>query len=103
MADAYNLENLTYQIDPTQKIKISDVIDLSSIQNFLAPAIKITVIILAVWIIFKIISWITSAIRDKRIKKTYKNTEEILFRLNTLEKKLDSLTKAKKPKEEKKK
>ena len=81
------------------KLNISDVINLEPIKNFLSTALTITAIILAIYVIFKIIGWARNYSRDKRIKLTFQNTEEIKSRLDKIEKKIDEI--GKKPKTEK--
>jgi len=92
---ALNSEDLSFNIS---KIPISDIINLEPIKKFSILLLKIVIILLVIWIIFKIISYIKVGRINRRIFKTYDNTEEIKKRLDSLEKKIDKLIEKKKRK-----
>jgi biopolymer transport protein ExbB/TolQ len=80
------------------RISISDFINLDPVKQFLDIALKVGITVIIIWLIFKIISAIRAGRINRRIFKTYDNTEEIKRRLDKIEKKLDNLTTKKKSK-----
>lgn len=67
-------------------------IDFSSILNVLKSVLGILVILIALFIFYKVIRFIMNRIRESRIRNTYKNTGKILEKLNMLEAKIDFLS-----------
>jgi len=87
------MANLTGDIP---KISISDIINLEPIKQILNVTLTIAAVILIIWLIFKFISAIKSGRVNRRIFKTYDNTEEIKKRLDSIDKKLDKVVGKKK-------
>ncbi len=84
---------------------ISDVINIEPIRNFFLTLFKILTAFLVIYIIFKIIELIRVYLRERRIKLTYKNTEEIKTKLTQIENRINEIHQKifiKKVKEEKK-
>jgi len=95
------ISNLSIGV-PYGKISLKDLIDITPIQGILSTIVKVSIVIIAVYILIKIISGIFSAIKYKRIKKTYRNTEEMIGRLSNIEKKLDEILNSAKEKHSRK-
>lgn len=81
MPDINNVTDLTSLVDINQAFQ--------PIKDALVTAGKIALIVLAVFIIFKLISIWRESRKYKRIKQTYNNTEKILEKLEQIEKKLN--------------
>jgi len=80
---------------------VKDIFNNPQLKEILQTSLKIAIAILIVYLILKLISFIYSAIQNRRIKKTYTNTEEIKERLNVIEEKLDKIIGKKSKKQDK--
>jgi hypothetical protein len=96
MADLTDITNLT-------GVNVTQLIDWTPILEKLKLIANIGLIILAAYIIYRIIKFIFARIRERRIKKTYENTKLILEKLDKIEKKLDMREKPEKIKVKEKK
>lgn len=72
-------------------LSASDIINLDPINELISKGLKWGAIIIVVYIIYKIITAFFSAVRERRIRITYKNTKEIKKRLDRMEKKLEEI------------
>jgi len=89
----------------TSKLDITKLIDWAPIISKLKIAIAVLIVLVLLYIVYLLIKFIARRIREKRIKVTYENTEDILKILERIEAKLDSMSKerTKSPKKEKNK
>lgn len=83
--DALNLTNLAQNLtkDITNNF-------YSILFNKIKPAFYLVVIIAIIYLAYKITRLFLGISREKRIKKTYENTEKILEKLDYIEKKMEN-------------
>jgi len=95
-----NLTNMTGEVSNLllNNTSLAFNIIASNLYERLSPIIQIIGGLLGLYIIYLIISYITSIIRNKRIKITYYNTKEIIKKLDKIEDKLDKILPQKKNK-----
>lgn len=82
-------------------VSLANVVNLEPIQSTISLILKIAGGVIALYVIYLIIRFIHDRIQSRRIKKTYRNSEEILNRLDDIETKLDKAIGKKKPEKEK--
>ena len=80
------------------RFSLGDFINLEPLKQVFDIILKLSIILVAIWIIFKIFSFIKSGRVNRRMFKTYDNTEEIKKKLDNIEKKLDKVLSKKKRK-----
>jgi hypothetical protein len=82
---------------------VGNIVNLEAIQNSLSLLLKIVGGLVGIYIIYHIINFILERAKARKIKKIYKNTENIRERLDDIEEKLDKVLGKRKERAEKKK
>jgi hypothetical protein len=77
--------------DSLPKFSLSDLINLEPLKQIFNIILKLSIVLIAIWLIIKLISFIRICRINKRMFKTYDNTEIIKKKLDSIEKKLDKV------------
>lgn len=87
------IDNLT--IDITNTTTVTDIINttINTTIQTLKPFIAVLGGLIGIYIIYLIYTWLTSFLRNRRIRKTYENTKTILEKLAKIDKKINNLEK----------
>lgn len=91
--------NVTQDITASITNNTSSIVSkiLSDFFQKIKPVVYVLVVLIILYILYRIIKFIFDRIRDRRVTKTFHNTEEILARLSKIEDRL-GIRKEKKPK-----
>jgi hypothetical protein len=80
------------------KFSLGDFINLEPLRQVFDIVLKLSIILVAIWLLIRIISFIKSGRVNRRMFRTYDNTEEIKKKLDNIERKLDKVLSKKKGK-----